>query len=78
MFERVAIDPNILHGEPRFTLSSHHPTWAWIITSAGMTVEEIIQEYPDLEPEDIAAALDYAAFVTREQVIPIEILRVPA
>ncbi len=29
--------------------------------AAGMTSEEILEDYPDLEPEDLRAALDYAA-----------------
>jgi uncharacterized protein (DUF433 family) len=29
--------------------------------AAGMTSEEILADYPDLEPEDLIAALDYAA-----------------
>jgi uncharacterized protein (DUF433 family) len=29
--------------------------------AAGMTSEEILADYPDLEPEDLMAALDYAA-----------------
>jgi uncharacterized protein (DUF433 family) len=38
----------------------------------GMTVEEIIDEYPDLEPEDIQQALHYAAWAAEDTVyIPI-------
>jgi uncharacterized protein (DUF433 family) len=29
--------------------------------AAGLTSEEILEDYPDLEPEDLRAALDYAA-----------------
>lgn len=29
--------------------------------ATGMTSEEILEDYPDLEPEDLRAALDYAA-----------------
>ena len=34
----------------------------------GASVEEILQGYPDLEPEDIRQALEYAAWLTREEV----------
>jgi uncharacterized protein (DUF433 family) len=40
--------------------------------AAGMTTPEIIEEYPDLEPEDIRAALEYAAYLTNEESFPIE------
>ena len=31
----------------------------------GMTVDEIIADYPDLEPEDVKQALHYAAWAAR-------------
>jgi uncharacterized protein (DUF433 family) len=34
----------------------------------GKSVTDIIQEYPDLEAGDIQQALEYAAWLTREQV----------
>ena len=36
----------------------------------GMTTEEILKEYPDLEAEDIRQALQYAAFLAREEIYP--------
>ena len=34
----------------------------------GATFEEILADYPDLEHEDIAQALEYAAWLTQEEV----------
>lgn len=34
----------------------------------GATREEILKDYPDLKPEDIRQALEYAAWLTQEQV----------
>ncbi|MGE5296752.1 MAG: DUF433 domain-containing protein [Solirubrobacterales bacterium] len=34
----------------------------------GATREEILADYPDLEPEDIQQALEYAAWLTQEEV----------
>jgi uncharacterized protein (DUF433 family) len=34
----------------------------------GKSVSQIIEEYPDLEPEDVQQALEYAAWLSREQV----------
>lgn len=39
--------------------------------ASSMSVPEICEAYPDLEPEDIAAALQYAATLTEDRVIPI-------
>ena len=37
----------------------------------GATVDDIISDYPELEPEDIRQALQYAAWLTDEQVFPL-------
>lgn len=34
----------------------------------GATREEILADYPDLEPEDVRQALEYAAWLTQEEV----------
>jgi uncharacterized protein (DUF433 family) len=38
----------------------------------GDSVEELLQEYPSLQREDVQAALNYAAVLADEQVIPID------
>lgn len=40
--------------------------------SSGMTVEEILREWPELEREDIDQALGYAAWAMEERVVPLE------
>jgi len=40
----------------------------------GDTIEELLEEHPSLEREDILACLDYAAALTEEQVTPIEVV----
>jgi uncharacterized protein (DUF433 family) len=39
----------------------------------GMTEEEILAAYPDLEPEDIQEALRYAAEAVRERELPLTV-----
>ena len=34
----------------------------------GATLEEVLQGYPDLEREDVVQAIEYAAWLTREEV----------
>jgi uncharacterized protein (DUF433 family) len=55
------IDPQICHGKPvvrglRYPVET---VLEWL--SAGMTIEEILADYEDLEREDIFAVLAYAA-----------------
>ncbi len=40
------------------------------LVANGMSVDEILKEYPDLEAEDIQACLQYVAFLASEEVRP--------
>jgi uncharacterized protein (DUF433 family) len=42
------------------------------LVANGMTIEEIVKDYPYLEPEDIQQALRYAAWLTEENVYALE------
>ena len=68
MFERITFDPKILGGRPcirgmRIPVSPIVGQFAH-----GATEKEILDDYPDLEIEDIRQALQYAAWLTQEQV----------
>ena len=57
LLERITIDPQICHGKPvvrglRYPVET---VLEWL--SAGMTIEEILADYEDLEREDILAVL---------------------
>ncbi len=71
-FRRITMDPNKCMGKPcirglRIPVSS-----ILNYLSSGMTIEEILQEWPELEREDIYEALGFAAFMLEEQMIPLE------
>ncbi len=72
MYERIAIDPNICHGQAcvKGTRIPVHQIISMLAN--GDTAEELLAEYPSLEREDIFACLNYAASLTEEQVTPIE------
>jgi uncharacterized protein (DUF433 family) len=38
----------------------------------GDTIEDLLESYPTIEREDILSCLDYAAYLTREQITPLE------
>ena len=44
-----------------------------ILVANGMTTEEILREYPDLETEDVRQALQYASALANEEVHPLPI-----
>lgn len=59
--DRITIDENICNGRP--TIRGMRITVQTIIEflSSGETREEILKQYPSLEPEDINACLKFAA-----------------
>lgn len=59
--ERITIDPQICHGKP-VVRGLRYPVETLLeLMSAGMTIDEILADYEDLEREDLLAALSYAA-----------------
>lgn len=60
LLERITIDPAICHGKPCLRGLRYPVEMVLELLSSGMTPEEILADYSDLEPEDIKACLDYA------------------
>jgi uncharacterized protein (DUF433 family) len=59
--ERITIDPAICHGKPCIR-GLRYPVESFLeLLASGMTIEQILADYEDLEREDILAALSYAA-----------------
>ena len=61
LLERISTDPSICHGKPCIRGLQYPVDMILDLLSAGMTNEEILADYDDLEPEDILAVLAYAA-----------------
>ncbi len=62
-FDRITFDPNIMGG--RACIRGMRITVSLILNliANGMSVEEIVEAYPYLEPEDVRQALRYAAWL---------------
>ena len=74
MFERISIDPKVCHGEACIK-GTRIPVHLIVrMLANGDTMEELLEDYPSLEREDILACLDYAAALAEEQVTPIEVV----
>jgi len=68
-FDRITLDPDKCFGKPcirglRMPVSS-----ILSYLGSGMTIEEILQEWPELEVEDIYQALGYAALSMEERIV---------
>jgi uncharacterized protein (DUF433 family) len=74
MIERISIDPKICHGQACIKGTRIPVHQILHMLANGDTVEELIEEYPSIEREDILACLEYAASLTEEQVIPDEVV----
>lgn len=61
LLERITIDPDICHGKPCIRHMRYPVEVILELLSSGMTTEEVLSDYDDLEPEDIQAALAFAA-----------------
>ena len=74
MFERISVDPRICHGQACIR-GTRIPVYQILhMLANGDTIENLLEEYPSLTREDILACIDYAAFLTEEQVIPDEVI----
>jgi len=67
-FDRITSNPNMLGGKACIRGMRISVSLIVNLVANGMTVEEIIDEYPDLEPEDIQQALRYAAWAAEDTV----------
>jgi uncharacterized protein (DUF433 family) len=59
--DRITIDPAICHGKPTIRGLRYPVELILELLSAGMSHEEILADYPDLERNDILAVLAFAA-----------------
>nr|MDO8043434.1 DUF433 domain-containing protein [Candidatus Baldrarchaeota archaeon] len=73
MEERIVVDPRVLRGKAVIK-GTRIPVYLILeLLAAGMSVEDILKEYPELKEEDIRAALEYASKLLKSEVVlPLE------
>ena len=74
LLDRITINPEVMVGKP--TIRGLRITVEQILKAlaSGIATQEILEDYPELEPEDIQAVLLYAAeLVSEEQVFEVGI-----
>ena len=69
ILSRIAVDPRICFGKPCV-----RGTRIWVsllldFLASGATIEEILENYPQLKREDILAAIAYGAEMSRERYV---------
>ena len=61
LLKRITHNPDICHGKPCIRGLRYPVEFILELLSSGMTTEEILSDYDDLEPEDIQAVFMFAA-----------------
>lgn len=69
--DRIQFDPAVCHGKACIRGTRVMVSVILDNLAAGLPSEEILASYPSLAPEDIRAAVGYAAELARERVIPL-------
>lgn len=71
LLRRITRDPTVMGGRP--CIRGMRVTVGLVLglLAAGRTHEEVLEAYPYLEPDDIRAALSYAAWRTEEVELPL-------
>jgi len=58
---RISVDPNICHGKP-IIRGMRYPVENMLeLLASGMSINDILLDYEDLEAEDLLACLEFAA-----------------
>ena len=60
ILERITINPTVCHGKPCIRGMRWTVEIIIDLLGSGMSVNEIIEDHPELEKEDIFASLQYA------------------
>ncbi len=64
---RITLDPSICHGKPCIRGLRYPVEMLLELLGAGMSFDEVLADYEDLEREDLLAALRYAAAMTHSR-----------
>jgi uncharacterized protein (DUF433 family) len=68
--DRITIDPDVMGGQPCIRGLRIPVSLIIKLIASGKSVKEILDNYPELEEEDVRQALEYAAWATMEASIP--------
>ena len=75
MFDRITVDAGQMGGVPCIRGLRIPESTVVGLVADSMNTSEIIEAYPDLEAEDIAQALRFAANLAKQREIPLSALK---
>lgn len=65
LINRITIDPDVCHGKPVIRGLRYPVENMLELMASGMTIDELLDDYQDLEREDFLACIHYAAKLTQ-------------
>lgn len=75
LLKRITADPEIFSGKPIIRGMRISVELILSLLTQGETVEDILDDYPDLEPEDVRACLAYAhAVIARDSLDAVQVV----
>ncbi len=69
--DRITIDPEVMSGQPCIRGLRIPLSLILRLLARGKTILQILEDYPDLEEDDIRQALSFASWATAEKTIPV-------
>lgn len=72
LLKRISIDPNICFGKPCIR---GHRIWVSLVLdllAEGLSIEDILKQYPGIEKEDIFACIAYGSEMSRQHFVDLE------
>ena len=69
--ERITINPKVMHGRPTIRNMRFSVSQMLELIAGGMTIDEILEDYPYVEREDIMACLYYAVKLSESKQIAV-------
>ncbi len=70
--QRITSDPGVCHGQPTVRGLRYSVESLLELLASGMSFEEVLGDYPELENEDLLAVLEFAALtIGGQRVVPL-------
>ncbi len=77
LLKRISVDPNVCFGKPCIKGTRIWVSLILDFLASGTSVNELLEEYPDLTEEDIRAAIAYGAEMSRERYVDVPLREAP-
>lgn len=75
LLKRISIDPRVCFGKPYIRGTRLWVSLVLDLLASGLSIEEILEEYPQLTRDDILACMAYGAEMSRERFVDIPLDR---